>query len=78
MAETTRDKPASERTHRDDPISGRLLRPCPFCGRSDLCVIYGIGELAFVMCNKCRAFGPSARTATEAAERWNRRAGAVN
>jgi hypothetical protein len=62
MAEATREKAGSEGKHQD-PVSGWLLRPCPFCGSSDVCVICGIGEPAFVMCNKCRAFGPSARTA---------------
>jgi Lar family restriction alleviation protein len=77
MAETTRDKAGSERTHRHDPVSGRILRPCPFCGSADVCLIYGIDEPAFVMCNECRAFGPWARTATEATEHWNGRPDAI-
>jgi Lar family restriction alleviation protein len=55
------------------PVSVPPLQPCPFCGDSDVW-INGDIEPKFVACRKCWAFGPSAPTVTQAAERWNKRA----
>jgi Lar family restriction alleviation protein len=57
---------------RASPASAQSLRPCPFCGGSDVW-INGDLDPKFVVCRKCWAFGPTAPTVTQAAERWNRR-----
>lgn len=33
-----------------------VLLPCPFCGGSDLRIVYG--RIARVACNKCKSGGP--------------------
>ena len=55
------------------PVSVEPLQPCPFCGGSDIWINSDL-EPKFVACRKCWAFGPSAPTVTQAAERWNKRA----
>ena len=49
------------------------LKPCPFCGSTE---IYYSPHMAFVVCKKCRCWGPNTcTTAAKAIEAWNRRAG---
>src|ERR1700754_1894951 len=55
------------------PVSVQPLQPCPFCGGSEVWINSDIVP-KFVACRKCWAFGPSAPTVTQAAERWNKRA----
>lgn len=55
------------------PVSVQPLQPCPFCGGSEVWINSDI-EPKFVACRKCWAFGPTAPTVTQAAERWNKRA----
>ena len=50
------------------------LRPCPYCGNLDLRVNSDL-DPKFIACTKCWAFGPTAATVREAAERWNKRPG---
>ena len=45
------------------------LKPCPFCGTSDVILVYGY----WVRCLRCGVYGP-AGTRAEAIEAWNRRA----
>ena len=55
------------------PVAAEQLQPCPFCGGSEIW-INGDIEPKYVACRKCWAFGPSAPTVTQAAQRWNERA----
>lgn len=54
------------------PVPVQPLRPCPFCGSADLWINSDI-DPKFVVCRKCRAFGPAAPTVTQAVEHWNKR-----
>ena len=49
-----------------------LIFPCPFCGGEGQLIRYNL--VPHVMCNGCRATGPSTSTWQEAVEGWNRRA----
>jgi len=72
MPGKTGDSAASDPLRRY-PGSVQPLRPCPFCGGAEVW-IHGDIEPKFIACRKCWAFGPTAPTVTQAAERWNKRA----
>lgn len=67
-----------------------VLKPCPFCGGTKTEVLnaleiqpeleeVGVTEDNWnVLCKECYALGGTRRTAIEAAEAWNRRAGDGN
>lgn len=48
------------------------LKPCPFCGNTD---VYSSPHVPFIVCKKCRCWGPKKRTVKQAIDAWNRRAG---
>lgn len=51
------------------------LKPCPFCGeKENLEFNHSCGDLVYVRCGRCTAFGPSGEGEDGAADEWNRRA----
>ncbi len=44
------------------------LKPCPFCGSTQVAVVFGA-----VRCGKCGCTGPVAMTDAQAVVRWNER-----
>ena len=56
-------------------MSGVELLPCPFCGGSN----FNRFRVAYITCDNCDLFGPTATDDMDAAAAWNTRApSAVN
>lgn len=56
------------------------LKPCPFCGAQgeDLILLKDDYAGRQIKCWQCKAYGPVARTDTDAKEKWNDRTGTTD
>ena len=56
-----------------------LLGTCPFCGQQAALLYHAPLQTQYyaVLCEQCRAWGPTRHTEAEARQAWNRRTGVV-
>lgn len=50
------------------------LKPCPFCGREEPVISYGLDYGYAYACVRCRCFGPASMKKDIAVKSWNKRA----
>ena len=55
------------------PVPESELLPCPFCGGTDVDVMFAC-NIVYVGCRDCNAEGGKWRTEKTAVKHWNRRA----
>lgn len=71
--------PCENTTLQKEPVEMLTVKHCPFCGKLTLCfleqtILLGSrhdGVHKVVFCENCGAKGPLAKTAREAAYKWN-------